>query len=149
MKKSNMNSTNKSTPTQVQSFNFVANLRQELDKMAQNCKKNEMVKAAHEYIKTGMSKSETEELLQLDGFEPIMVRAFMKSADFTEEVNDDASQRWGFDIEDVHGRIFSSSDDFGIVVRAASEQEAREMAEEEILKHSTTELDRVTNVYMV
>jgi len=149
MKRASINHTNKSTPTQVQSFNFVANLRQELDKMAQNCKKNEMIKAAHEYIKTGMSKNETEELLQLDGFDPIMVQSFVKSADFTEEVDDDAAQRWGFDIEDTHGRIFSSCDDFGIVLTASNEQEARERAEEEIEKFSTLQLDSIINIYKV
>jgi hypothetical protein len=147
MKSVNINNTNKSSPTQVQSSIFVVNLRQEMDKMATNCRKNEMIKAAHEYIHTGMSKKETEELLQLDGFDPIMVRAFIENGNFSEEFENDMSPRWGFDIEDARGRIYSSNEDFGIVITAKSEQEARTKAEEEIEKFSTLELDTVTNLY--
>ena len=146
MKSVNINNTNKSSPTQVQSSIFVLNLRQEMDKMSKNCKKNEMIKAAHEYIHTGMSKKETEQLLQLDGYDSIMVKSFMENSNFNEEFADDMSQKWGFDIEDIHGRIYSNSD-FGIVITANDEQEARSKAEEEIEKFSTVELDRVVSVY--
>jgi hypothetical protein len=147
MKSLNINSTNKSTPTQVQSSIFITNLRQAIDKMSANCKKNEMIKNAHQYIHAGMSRKETEELLQLDGYDPIMIKSFMESGNFNEEFADDISQHWGFDIEDTHGRIYSSSDDFGISITAANEQEARIKAEEEIQKFSTLELDSVTNIY--
>ena len=141
------NNTTKSSNRQVQSAIFIGTLRGEMDKMAQNSRKNEMVKSAHEYIKTGMSKKETEELLKLDGFDPIMVRAFIENGNFSEEFENDMSPRWGFDIEDARGRIYSSNEDFGIVITAKSEQEARTKAEEEIEKFSTLELDNVTNLY--
>ena len=147
MKSVNVNNTNKSSPSQVQSSIFVLNLRQEMDKMAKNCKKNEMVKMAHEYIHTGMSKKETEQLLKLDGYDHIMVKSFMENGNFNEEFIDDANPKWSFDIEDTHGRIYSSCDDFGIIVTAKNEQEARSKAEEEIEKFSTLELDTVTNIY--
>ena len=146
MKSVNINNTNKSTVNQIQSSDFILNLRQEMDKMAVSCKKNEMVKMAHEYIKTGMSKKETEQLLQLDGYDPIMVKSFIENGNFNEEFADDMSQKWGFDIEDIHGRIYSNSD-FGIIITADNEMEARSKAEEEIEKFSTIELDRVVSVY--
>ena len=148
MKSVNINNTNKSSANQVQSSIFVSNLREQMDKMAQSCRKNEMVNRAHEYIRTGMSKGETEELLQLDGFDKLMVRSFMENDNFSEEFADDMSQHWSFDIEDVHGRIYSSSD-FGIVITAENEQEARSKAEEEVEKFSTIELDRVVDIYRV
>lgn len=138
----------KSSNRQVQSSIFIANLRVQMDKMALNYKKDEMIKKAHEYIKTGLSKSETQELLQLDGFDRTMVNSFMENINFSEEFAEDVSQKWGFDIEDIHGRIYSSSD-FGIVVAASSEQEAYDNAEKEIEKFSTIELDRVIDVYKV
>jgi len=139
--------TSKSSNRQVQSSIFIGNLRNEMDKLAINCKQKEMIKFAHEYIKTGMSRKETEELLKLDGFDPIMVKSFIRSDNFQEEFADDISQKWGFDIEDARGRMYSSNEDFGIVITANSEQEARNKAEEKIEKFSTLELDMVTNIY--
>src|ERR1035437_5369978 len=116
------NITNKSTATQtatqIQSSMFIGNLRAEMDKMSKNCKTNEMVKAAHGYIRTGMSRKETEELLILDGYNIDMAQALMKTANFEEEFAEDTAQKWGFEIQDSHGRIYSSNDDFGIIVTA-------------------------------
>jgi len=142
------NNTTKSSNRQVQSSIFIGTLRGEMDKLASNCKQKEMIKSAHEYIRTGMSRKETEELLQLDGYDKMMVRSFMESDNFNEEFAEDISQKWVFDIEDIHGRIYSSSD-FGIIINASSEQEAMEKAETEILKYSTSELDNITNIYRV
>jgi len=140
--------TNKSSTNQIQSSIFISNLRKEMDKMSQNCRKKEMIKTAHEYIKSGISRKETEELLQLDGYDSDMSKSLMSDENFVEEFASDTAQRWGFDIEDVHGRIFSSRD-FGIVITASSEEEANAKAEEEIEKLSTLELDSITNIYKV
>jgi len=107
-----------------------------------------MVKAAHQYISTGMSRKETEELLILDGYEPSMAQNLMKSANFSEEFHEDTDPRWSFEIEDTHGRIYSSSE-FGITIVANSEEEAQEKAEIEIEKYSTIELDSILNLKKV
>ena len=148
MKNENIN-TNKSTVNQIQSFDFVANLRQAMDKMSSSCKKNEMVKMAHDYIRTGMSRKETEELLILDGYDVNLAQALMRSSSFKEDFADDTAQHWSFEIEDIHGRIYSSSD-FGIVVTAEDEAEARVKAEEKIEElSSNSDLDHVLNIYRV
>ena len=133
---------------QVQSSIFISSLRNSMDKMSTTCKKNEMVKAAHQYISTGMSRKETEELLILDGYEPSMAQNLMKSANFSEEFHEDTDPRWSFEIEDTHGRIYSSSE-FGITIVANSEEEAQEKAEIEIEKYSTIELDSILNLKKV
>jgi len=133
---------------QVQSSIFISSLRSSMDKMASSCKKSEMIKVAHDYISTGMSRKETEELLVLDGFERSMAEALMKTANFSEEFHEDTDPRWSFEIEDTHGRIFSSSE-FGITIVANSEEEAQEKAEQEIEKYSTLELENIVNLKKV
>lgn len=119
-----------------------------MDKMSQNCKKSELIKTAREYIIMGMSKEETKELLQLDGYDQDMVKSFMESENFSEEISNNTLPHWGFDIEDNHGRIYSSAD-FNIIITAKSKQEAFEKAEEEIEKFSTLQLDQVVGVYKI
>lgn len=139
--------TNRSSVKQIQSSIFFSNLRKEMDKMAFIFKKDDLIKSAQQYVKDGMTIEETQELLKLDGFDPILVEAYVQNLteeDFAEE----NIPQWGFDIEDSHGRIYSSSE-LNIVIGANNREEAWDKAEEEIEKFSTSNLDRIIDVYKV
>ena len=144
----NTNNTKRSSTKQIQTSMFFGNLRKEMDKMAQKCHKDDLVKNAKSYIGMGLSKNETEELLKLDGYDSEMVHSLMCSASFSEDFAEDLSQKWGFDLEDIYGRIYSNSD-FGITISASTEKEACDKAEEEIEKFSTIQLDRIVDVYKI
>jgi len=133
---------------QIQSFMFLSTLRKEIDRMACVCAKDAIVDVAKRYIKLGMSRCETEELLRIDGYDPIMVKAFVQSDDFNDEVREEKVPQWEFDIEDMYGRIYSSSD-FGIVIYADNQDDARRKAEEEVDIHSDIQINRIVDVYRI
>jgi len=139
------------TGRNIQRAMFASSLREQMDKMveAHGQRKSELVKRAEEYLNQGLSHSETEELLGVDGFNSDMVRSCMDRIAENSEISEDEEPGWGFEIEDTSGNILSHAD-LGMVVTAANESEAMIkiealLAEEDDQKFG--HLEQVTNIF--
>ena len=106
------------TGRNIQRDIFLSSLRDQLDKMSEDYRKDDLCKVAGEYASQGMSELEVEELLVLDGFDTDLIHAYLtRTAD-----NDD--EEWGFELEDEFGRVTSNFDiDITITASSASEAE--------------------------
>jgi hypothetical protein len=110
---------------------------------------SKLLAAAKTYLNQGMSASETSELLVIDGFHRDAVQSCMAQMSEPHVETTDSSKRWGFDAENVHGAIYSSSD-LQLSVEASSEEEAWEKAEARIATaDASLNLERILSVYEI
>ena len=145
MKKRSLD-TVRATSRTVQRAMFLDNLREQLDKMAVSCRKDELVKSAREYVSDGCSEVEVEELLVIDGFDRDMVKACVTGLFLEASESPSSSMQWGFDVEDSYGRITSHAD-LGIEITASTEQEATDKVSDIVSKSDDDASERVISVY--
>lgn len=137
--------TSKSTGRDIQTSIFLKSLRKEMDKMASSLRKGEMIKEAFNYLEDGCDPSEVEELLIIDGFDRDLVHSYFKKTLRSSVV--EGNVRWGFDIEDVYGKIVTH-EDLGLEIHAFDESEALGKAEEMVKQvRNIPHYERIIGVY--
>jgi len=136
--------TNKATGNEIQRTDFLSNLRNELDKIANTHTK--IYKLANEYLSQGFDPAEVEELLSID-FNAEAVKNCLESIDPNEVVTASSGKRYGFQIEDIYGRIISHAE-LNKVIYASSLEEAQEQAEEILISEDEEKgMERVVDVF--
>ena len=140
--------TNRSTGNELQRADFLSTLRGKLDKIANVHSK--IYSLANDYIAQGFDPSEVEELLTIDGFDKVAVKACLDSIDESPEIVVTGSgKKFGFTVEDVYGRITTNAE-LNITIFASNEEEALEKAEEFISKADAEKgMERIVDVFEI
>jgi len=128
------------TAREFQRSLFLANLRSQLDKVADA--HIQVLSAARDYVQQGLSEPEVRELLQIDGFDCELIGACMQRLASEPEAY---REQWGFELEDAYGRIVSH-DDLKISLEASSEADAMAKVEQLVVEG---EADRVIRVFRI
>ena len=103
---------------------FLSSLRKQMDRMSSSMRRGRLEEAAQNYLDEGCGPGEVQELLDIDGYNPQMIRACLsKLASFEEP--DSKMPKWGFEFEDGYGRTISNFD-LDVTITADSEKEALE-----------------------
>lgn len=136
------------TNRENQRTDFVESLYKNLRKKTEAAinKHNKLCVLASAYLSDGLDPQECVELLIIEGnLTREAANAYVNMAQAEQPETDDVGEEYSFQFEDIHGKIWSSHD-VGITVKASSETEAWEKAENFIFTNSSTDLDKVISV---
>jgi hypothetical protein len=137
-----------STGRENQRVDFVDSLYKSLKKKAEVAynKHNKLCALSSVYLSDGLDPQECAELLIIEGnISREAANAYISMAQAKQpEINEDGGE-YSFQFEDIHGKVWSSHD-IGMTVRASSDDEAWEKAEEVIFINSGIEPDKVVSV---
>lgn len=119
------------TGRDVQRVNFAESLYKTLNKKTQEAKESHQrwMRMASTYLEDGMEVEECIELLEIDGLSKEAAKGYVNMAVYNEKGDSDGEHEYSFQFEDSFGRIWSSSD-FGRIIKASSDNDAWQKAEE-------------------
>lgn len=135
------------TGRENQRADFVDSLYKNLHKKTEAAidKHNKLFALASTYLADGLDPQECAELIIIENsISREAANAYVNMAQ-SENTDDSGLSEYSFQFEDVHGKIFCSYD-IGRVVRASSNEEAWEKAEEMIFSDLSIEPDRIISV---
>ena len=136
-----------STGRENQRTDFVDSLYKNLKQKAKAAvvKHNKLSAMASAYLTDGLDSQECVELLMIEGnVSRDAAYAYVNMAEAQHSVREEGNE-YSFQFEDIHGKIWSSHD-MGIIVRASSDDEAWEKAEEIIFTNLSVDPDKVVSV---
>jgi len=135
------------TGRDFQRATFVESLYTSLKKQAAKAElENEkFLKLAVSYLKDGLIESECIELLMIDGLNREAAEGITSEATNNTELDDKTGDEYAFQFEDTTGKILSSLD-LGRTVRAFSEKEAWDKAEELVSNIPDIESESIISV---
>jgi len=125
------------TNRDIQRVTFVESLYTSLRKQAAQAMSDykKFIIVANTYLEDGLEESECIGLLMIDGLAREAAESYVAMALSDEEMGDDGLDEYSFQVEDSYGKMWSSYD-VGKTVRASSDDEAWEKAEELITAES-------------
>ena len=135
-----------STGRENQRVDFVDSLYKSLKKKAKDAvgKHNKMCSLASVYLSDGLSPEECVELMIIEGnLTRSAAISYVDAAQSDNPIIDDGE--YSFQFEDVHGKVWSSYE-IGSTVRASSDDDAWNKAEEIIFTNLSVEPDKVVSV---
>jgi hypothetical protein len=127
----------------IQRGMFEESVDRQMDVIAHLATKNELSKAAEEYLSQGMNPDETVELLSIDGYDSSMSKACVAMILGGMGKTANEVPEWGFEAEDAKGKIHTNFDQ-DLVITAKSESEALKKAKAIV---EDRDLDKVTRVF--
>lgn len=136
------------TGRENQRADFVDSLYKSLKQKAKAAygKHNKLCVLASVYLSDGLDPQECAELLIIEGnISRDAANAYISMAQAQQPEIDEGSGEYSFQFEDIHGKVWSSHD-VGITVKASSDDEAWEKAEEIIFTNSSVEPDKIVSV---
>ena len=134
------------TSRDIQRVDFVDSLYKSLKTQAKEAsvQQHRWIKMAEAYISDGMDEAECVELLMIDGLSRNAAEGFTHMA--IDKCEDSDLHEYIFKFEDTFGKVWSSTD-IGKIVRASSDDDAWEKAEEIIFSENMDfEPERVVSV---
>lgn len=145
-----------STGRENQRADFVESLYKSLRKKTETAlgEHNKLSTLASVYLSDGLDPSECIELLIIESnisrdaanayVSMAQTQQSNQSNQLNQPINEDSGE-YSFQFEDIHGKIFSSAD-IGITLKAFSDDEAWEKAEEYIATNTLIESDKIISV---
>ena len=136
-----------STGRDAQRTAFVESLYNSLRKKTEAALEDhkKIISVASSYIQDGLEPNECAELLMIDyGISRDAAESYVSMIK-NAEVEENSLQEFSFQFEDVNGRVWSSFD-IGKIVKASSDKEAWEKAEEIMFSETSIEPEKVLNV---
>ena len=139
---------NQSTGRDTQRAVFVESLYNSLRKKTTAALDNhdKIISLANSYLQDGLEVNECVELLMIDsGLSRTAAEGYVDLVKSSEEEVDNGLQEFSFQFEDVNGRVWSSFD-IGKTVKASSDEDAWEKAEEVMYAQASIEPEKVLAV---
>lgn len=139
----------RSTTRDIQRATFIESLHNSLKKQASQAiqEQHKFLALANSYIEDGLEEGECIELLMIDGLSREAAESYASNAVSEEDptiVSSDCNE-YTFQFEDAYGKIWSSYD-IGETVKASSEEDALEKADEILCASSRVEHNKVLSV---
>jgi len=139
--------TTPSTTRDIQRATFIEGLHNSLRQQASQAidEQKRFLTIASTYMEDGLEENECVELLMIDGLSREAAESYASIVvSDPEEVADNLNE-YSFQFEDAYGKVWSSYD-ISQTVRASSEDEATEKADELLLTSSTIEHNKILSV---
>jgi len=141
---------NSSTTEDLRRLSFVESLYKQLRQQARQEGQTAMedhdrlVAKASIYMEDGLTTSECEELLVIDGITRASAESYVQLAQ-SNKPEIDGRYEYSFQFEDVYGKVWSSYD-INHTIYASSNEEAWEKAETTVFANSSIEPERIVSV---
>lgn len=138
-----------STTRDMQRATFIEGLHNSLKKQASQAieEQQRFIVLATSYISDGLEEGECIELLMIDGLSRESAESYTSMVLSEEEIVDELDE-YSFQFEDAFGKVWSSYD-IGKSVRASSESEAIEKADELLYASENIDQNKVLSVNRV
>lgn len=137
-----------STGRENQRADFVDSLYKSLRKKTEAAvgKHNRLCTLASVYLTDGLDPEECVELLIIEGnITRDAANSYVNVAQAERPFEDEDGREYSFQFEDIHGKVWSSHE-IGVTVKASSDDEAWERAEEIIFTNLSVDPDKIVSV---